>query len=232
MITKIQVSVVEIGTIIGSSIDPIITYFINKGVDIIGVEVNEKEKNFIEKNPYPSVGWAFCAMGAILLTDRMSGTVDGEGDAMRHCLWGACMAKILGKETATTMLVNHEFGQTNSYDANNNRIAVIIGSSEVANILAACQEAAKDGRLQYDGSPNLPATNPSKPEKPSSNSGGGGNRNDGDRGDRGNQGGGRRDGGSQGGGNQDGGNQRGGHQGGGNQGGGNQGGGKIGGGLA
>jgi hypothetical protein len=178
----IQISVVEVHSIIGDTIKPIIDYFIEKGSSIIGVELNEKEKAYIAQNPAPSIGWAFCAVGAMLSTDHIPGSLDGKGDAMRHCLWGACMAKILGTPTASLMLSNHEFGQSSNYDAHNNEVALRIGSSGALNLWGACITAAENGALQYAGSPSAtsnppaPSAPPTPPARPSSTTTGRGGR--------------------------------------------------------
>lgn len=85
----------------------------------------------MDKNPFPSVGWMFCALGASLSTQGMVGQLDGPGDAMRHALWAACMLKILGAKAAATILANHEDGKNDPYDKNNNAVGVAIGQSRI-----------------------------------------------------------------------------------------------------
>lgn len=188
--TEIKVNVRQLEKTIGPDIKPVTDFLIDVGGKIISVKFNEHERAFIEKNPISSVAGALCAALALTSTISLPGTLNGEGDAMRHCLLGACMAKLLGTGTASTILNNHEIGQNNPYDANNNEVALNIGTSGALNLWGACQEASKNGKLQYSGSqkpptavPSTPTnpgkppanapTNPSQPSTPTRDSGGG-----------------------------------------------------------
>ncbi|NIJ46611.1 hypothetical protein FHR24_003101 [Wenyingzhuangia heitensis] len=159
---KIKVKHSELEKTIGIDIKPITSHYLKKGIEYSNVSINAKEKKFIEQQPYPSIYWAFCAVGALIGTENMEGTMDGKADAMRHCLWGACMAKFVGGHTARIMLDNHEYGREDLYDNYNNDIAVRIGLSGKINLWNECKEALKTGKLKY----KKPVRKPSKKTKP------------------------------------------------------------------
>jgi hypothetical protein len=232
--SEIKVNVRQLDATIGPDIKPVTDFLVSAGGKIISCKFNEHELAFIDKNPISSIGGALCAALALTSTVGMPGALNGIGDATRHCLLGACMAKLLGVGTATTILNNHEIGQNNPYDANNNQVALKIGTSGALNLWGACQDAASNGSLQFKGSPspsntsntsgrsssatgaaNSSGSNTGAGREGNGGNGGGGNVNDGRGG--GNQGGGNQNNGNQSGGNREGGNE--GERGGGNEGG-------------
>lgn len=186
--------------------------------------LNPSEKDFVRQHPIDSVVVAYTAIGAELraASNYSSSTLrDGEGDAVRHCYWAASMVQKVGKATAQTVLANHERDLNQPYDSANNAVGVAIGTTVTGDPWAACQAAAKDGRLQYKGAPppgappsRTPAPSPQPSRTDSDNRGGSGSVSAGGGTGGGNTGGGNTGGGSTGGGSTGGGSSGGGNTGG------------------
>lgn len=81
-------------------------------------------------------------------------TLNGKGDAMRHCYWSARLHRDLDSSSADEILENHEFGHDDPHDRHNNEVGRGIGASAGGanndEVWGQCREAADDGDLEFD----------------------------------------------------------------------------------
>lgn len=129
------------------------------------IPLTPDEVTYAKDHPMDSAIGAFLAIGAMTrYRDAFpnEGKEDQQGDAVRHCFWGARMTQFLGRFTASDILANHEQGRPNAYDGYNNGVAVTIGlqnnTLSASEMWAVCMAASLDGTLKYDGSPSGPTT--------------------------------------------------------------------------
>ncbi len=158
--------------------NPIIDEIKQTGRALLNLRLNEREREFIIRNPVASIRGAFAAIGAFvtsaaaLLGDPLT---DSRKDAVRHALFAAQLFSTLDAETAQTILDNHEFGRNDPFDNENNAVGRAIGLSNRATggpadaviavrLFNEVMAAAEDGRLQFPGSPPRPA--PAQPPSP------------------------------------------------------------------
>lgn len=87
---------------------------------------------------------------------RGPGLHNGEGDAFRHCLWSALMARDIGPENALIFSTAHEAYSANppgerEMDLHNNSVGIGIGmtnrNASNAELAALCQSALDRGQL-------------------------------------------------------------------------------------
>jgi hypothetical protein len=118
--------------------------------------LNRKHIEFTVKNPVKA-GRAWAAQrdaSSRAEKEFPTSTLDGKGDAMRHCYWSARLHRDLGSSTADEILENHEFGHDDPHDRHNNAVGKEIGSKagNASNdeVWGQCREAADNGSLEFD----------------------------------------------------------------------------------
>jgi FG-GAP-like repeat len=118
--------------------------------------LNRRHIEFAVKHPFEA-GRAFVAArdaNGRAERDFPTSTLNGEGDAMRHCYWSARLHRDLDSSTADEILENHEFGHDDPHDRHNNEVGKEIGSNagDASNdeVWGQCRDAAVEGSLEFD----------------------------------------------------------------------------------
>ncbi len=103
--------------------------------------MNSLERGRCANRPYECIVWALASKFSIMVSESTypNETVDGRGDALRHCTWQCALTSVLGRNAAQAWAQVHENGDPHNnplsrrMDEWNNRVGQAL-AGEIAHI--------------------------------------------------------------------------------------------------